>query len=434
MSKIKQITLFPAQYNTLQSEAAITLLLCSRGYGKSYTLAYWCIKKLLTGCYAGMVIGPTYGYLKDTTKYILQHLEACGIEYELNCKPTWCKSLQPNHQGILSINCLDGKHHYLVLCSADNPDSPRGKSVDFMALDEAALLNETVIDVALPCLRGHPLGSQHSYQILLATTPSDTSNWIYKRFIGTHTDNFKEIKALAQENTIEFSESKLKLLQEQMTSNMWRREMECEWMTQNNNTMNYAFSKSLVKSNPEKTKDRLFISSDQNNINLQSVCGYLGQKGFHIDNEILIPEGGSPIKVAQEFHRLYQSTQSRHVVVCGDRTGHNKTLVSRSTYWEQFNNEMRRLGWIPQDRTNDKNPEVFSSNETFQRIMEQGHFSIDPKCKNIIKHLEEVRWKPSEFVMDKKFLDSGFQDSLRYVAWEFFNPLRSNGISRGNIS
>lgn len=414
--------LFPSQIKAITATEDIVLMLCSRAYGKSFTMGLLTILKLLEDNYRCLFIAPTYSQLRESSKYVLQHLEALGIEYAVNTRPTWCKSLLTDHKNIISINANDGKHRYIKLISGDNPETIRGSSADFIVVDECVLVDESLIDISLPCLRGHPNGNKHRYKLYLATTPSDQSNWLYKRYIENPPNNFKEIKAMAEENFIEFNEEKLKLLKESMTSIMWKREMLCEWLSINSNSMNYAFHDTHIKDIPDKDKRRLFLGCDQNNINLGSLCGWLDRDTLHIDGEILIREGGNAIKVAQEFHKLYSRFPTRQVTLTGDRMGNNKTLVSGTSYYDQLKGELKRLGWTALDKTNNKNPEVWSSNELLQRLMEQNKFSISPNCKEIIRHLKDVRWKKDEFVMDKKLLDSPFQDILRYTCYEFFRP------------
>lgn len=416
------IKLFPSQLKALQATQDIVLMLCSRAYGKSYTMGMICAIKLLGDSYRCLYIAPTYSQLRESTKYILQHLETMGIEYALNTRPTWCKSLLSDHKNIVSINALDGKHRYIKLISGDNPETIRGSSADFIVVDECVLVDESLIDISLPCLRGHPLGNKHKYQLYLATTPSDQSNWLFKRYIETPPSNFVEIKAMARENFIEFNEEKIEMLKNSMTSLMWKREMLCEWLSINSQSMNYAFNENHIKDIVDRESKRLFLGCDQNNINLGSLGGWIGKDDLFIDGEILIPEAGNPLKVAQAFHSIYSGLKTRQVTLTGDRMGNNKTLVSTTSYYEQLKIELKRLGWTTIDKTNNKNPEVFGSNELLQRLFEKNKCFISPKCKELIRHLKDVRWKKDEFVMDKKLLDSPFQDILRYTCYEFFRP------------
>ena len=417
-----EVKLFPSQIKAIKAQEQIILMLCSRGFGKSYTVAYWCIIKLLRDSYRGILVNSTFQQLRETVKYVLQHLESLGIEYALNTRPNWCRSLLSDHKNIVSINALDGKHHYLKCLSCDNPESIRGSSADFLAIDEAALADEVFVDTARPVLRGHPDGANFRYQTILATTPTTVNNWIYKRYIESPPSSFIEIKAKAEENFIEYNDDKLKYIRESMTELMYSREYDLQWMSLLSNSMAYAFADSHIKTNLDKEKGRLFISCDINNIDLQTTCGWFHRDWLHIDNEILIHEGGNPQKVAQEFHKKYSSLKVRQVTTFGDRYGSNKTTTSKETYYEQLFKALKELGWTIVDRTLNSNPGVWDSNELFMKLCEKNQFSIDPNCKEVIRHLKTCQWKKDEHIMDKKLLDSGFYDSIRYICHSEFRP------------
>lgn len=425
------ISLFPSQIKALKATENTILLLCSRGYGKSYIVAFWCIKKLLTDSYRGVLVNATFQQLRETVKYVLQHLEHLGIPYALNTRPGFCRSLLSDHKNIISIDVGDGKHHYLKTLSMDNPESIRGSSADFLAVDEAALADEVFIDTARPILRGHPLGSKFNYVTLLATTPTTVNNWIYKRYIEKNVPSFIEIKAKAEENFIEYSPQKIQLLKDSMTEMMFNREYNLEWSSFSQNLMAYAFHDKLIYDKPEKKSGHLFMSCDINNLDLQTVCGWYQNNWLHIDGEILIPQGGNPQKVASEFHKKYQNTGMKIVNLYGDRYGSNASTTSKETYYQQLQNELKRLGWNAIDKTLTKNPSIWDSNEKFMKLCEKNEFSISPDCKEIIRHLKTVEWMTGEHKMNKKLLDSGFYDALRYVVWSIWGG--GNGITMSGL-
>lgn len=410
------VKLFPAQYQLLQAQERNIVAVLSRGYGKSYSLAMWCIKKLLTDSYTGMLICPTYQQLRETVKYLLSHAETMGLRFTLNSRPSWCSSNLSDHKNIFSLDVGDGKHRYLKLASGDRPENIRGTSCDFIAFDECALLREEIVDISMPCLRGR--GPDFNYQVAFCTTPRDTSCWLYKRYVESEPPSTVHIKAPATENFIEFTQEKLEYYRSMLTDLMWKREILAEWVDLAANAMFYAFSAANVAK--KEPKGKLFLGCDQNVINLESLCGWIDGRSVYVEHEIQIPEAGNPQKVAQEFHKKFKSQSQRLVYLMGDRYGRNRSLTSQSTYYQQLEEELKRLGWRTQDRTNNKNPDVFSSCELVNRGFEKDELFISPNCKEFIRHLKEVRWKDGEFVMDKKLLDSGFCDVIRYVFWKEF--------------
>jgi hypothetical protein len=288
-----------------------------------------------------------------------------------------------------------------------------------MAIDEGALADPEFVDTAFPILRGHPLGSAFNYQTLIATTPTNTSNWIYKRFIENSVPSFIQIKARAEENFIEFSKDKLEYLKDSMTELMYSREYDLQWTSLSTNTMAYAFHDALITDRQDKESGRLFMSCDINNIDLQTVCGWFQKSNWtHIDGEILINTGGNPQKVAQEFHKRYSKVATRQITVGGDRYGSNSSTTSKETYYQQLFKSLKDLGWSIIDHTLQSNPQIWDSNEIFMKLCEKNKFTISPNCKEIIRHLKTCQWMKNEHKMDKKLLDSGFYDSIRYHCWE----------------
>jgi hypothetical protein len=358
--------------------------------------------------------------LRETTKYLLIHADKMGLEHIINKQPSWCSSYLSDHKNIFSIRVPGSStHKYIKLASGDNPEFIRGTSTDFLALDECALLSSEIVDIATPCLRG--CGPDYTYQTLFTTTPRDTSNWLYKRYIAKDIPSTIHIKAPATENFVEFTEEKLEYFKSIMTELMYKREILCEWLDQSSNSMFYAFAPAHHVST-DYVKNRLFISCDINNVNLQTICGFIERDECFIDAEINIKENGSPDKVAYEFHKLYSSSATRQVTVTGDRYGSNKSTTSPSTYYEQLGEELKRLGWHMINRTLISNPSVYDSTMLVNKKFENNKIKINPRCSEFIRHLKEVKWKHNEYVMNKKLLDSGFCDAFRYLIWDSFKP------------
>lgn len=420
----REFKLLPSQLKALQSQEKVTLLLCSRGTGKSYGAGFYCIARLLSDANVGMLICPIYSMLRDTTSYILKHLEKLGIEYTINKKPHWCNSTLSDHKGVLSINNGTSTHKFLFLNSADEPDHLRGKSIDFAVLDEAAIMDESVIDIITPALRANPLGAHYNYRILLATTSTTVNNWIYKRYIEPgNVSNFKEIKALAEENFYEYTPEKIESIRQQMTDIMFRREMLCEWISISSNSVFYAFDRARhLKSLEDTSQGKFFMSADMNVDGLTSIVSLVNGNNIHIDNEVVIKENGNAQKMASEFHKLYALRSNKALYLTGDRNLKSRNAAASSTYHQQLINELRRLGWQVTDKTLNANPSVWDSSEITNRKLELNELTIDPRCKVLIDDLTRGVWKENlgdKFEINKAICRSDASDCLRYLVWEF---------------
>ena len=419
-----KVDIFPSQAELLKANEKYILFLASRGYGKSYSVAWWLITKLLSGCYRCILTNATFQQLRETTKYLLQHLDSISLPYAINCKPGWCQSLLSDHKNILSVDIGDGQHHYIKLLSFDNIESIRGSSCDALAIDEGALAREEYFDTAILTLRGHPNGMNHNYQCLIATTPTTVNNWIWKRFIETIVPSFKQIKAFAEENFIEYDNEKLSLIKSTMTDMMWRREMLCEWISLSSNTVFYAFSKEHIKQ-LQVTDKRLFISCDMNVDGLTSIIGYFDTESIFIEDEIVIKENGNAIKMAAEFHKKYSSKPNKSLYLTGDRSTKNRSAASTTTYHQQLINELKRLGWQVTDKTLQSNPSQFDSAEMVNRQLELNKLCISPNCKTLIDDCSKGIWKDTtsdKFEIDKAVCRFDAGDCLRYIIWSVNKP------------
>ena len=94
----------------------------------------------------------------------------------INCR--WAKKI---NESDLTITLINGSKIHLR--SADNPDSLRGISIDFLVMDECAMISQkTWTEVLRPAL------SDKQGHAMFITTPKGR-NWIYDLWQGAHTQH-----------------------------------------------------------------------------------------------------------------------------------------------------------------------------------------------------------------------------------------------------
>jgi hypothetical protein len=322
----------------------------------------------------------------------------------------------------LSVDIGDGKHHYIKLLSFDNIESIRGSSCDALAIDEGALAKEEYFDTAILTLRGHPNGMSHNYQCLIATTPTTVHNWIFTRFLDKKVPSFKQIKAFAHENFVEYNEEKLDLIKSTMTDLAWRREMLCEWISLSSNTVLYAFGETHIKE-MDMTDKRFFISCDMNVDGLTSIVGFFERDKLFISDEIVIKENGNANKMATEFHKKFSGRVNKSLYFTGDRSMKSRSAAASSTYHKQLIDELKRLGWNITDKTLNSNPSQFDSADTTNKMFEKNQLFISPKCKTLIDDCSKGIWKDTttdKFEINKEVCRFDAGDCLRYIVWTEF--------------
>lgn len=171
MSPVETLTiqLHPAQARFLDSTALYRGFCGGRGAGKTYVGAYDLLRRALPGRLY-MALAPTYTMLKD----------ACWRTFlELG---TELRFLANVNRSDLRVTLGNGAE--VLFRSADEPDRLRGPNLSGAWLDEASLVERSVYDVAIACLRE---GGQQGW--LSATfTPKGKQHWTYEVFAQGRSD------------------------------------------------------------------------------------------------------------------------------------------------------------------------------------------------------------------------------------------------------
>lgn len=166
----KKLTFEGKSLEFLHSDADITVLIASRGFGKSIVSSYLTAKKLAMG-ESGILMAPTYRdcvsiLLRNVINILDQQGFVEGKHFVLD-------------KQLLELYLLDEEGQvksYCVFRSADNPDCARGVSdVNFFIMDEAAVCKKMAFDATVPVLRG---GEVDKTQIFLITSPRGIGNWV----------------------------------------------------------------------------------------------------------------------------------------------------------------------------------------------------------------------------------------------------------------
>jgi hypothetical protein len=121
------------------------------------------------------------------------------------------------------------------------------------------------------------------------------------------------------------------------------------------------------------------------------------------------------------------------VVVYGDASGAHRQTTGSSDF-EMVRQALAKGGYksasyrIPQ-----ANPEVRERvnlvNAMLRSARDEARVFIDPKCRELILDLEQVRYKPGSAVIDKEkdARRTHMSDALGYLIWREFRPLAKAG-------
>lgn len=158
------LKLLKHQLKFVKSEEYITVMLTSRGAGKSHAAGSVIGKHLIEGK-SGIGVAPIYTTLREVLiPSTLLFLDTCKIPYTYN-KSESKITLKHNKASIIFI-------------SGTEPDRLRGfTEKSFLIIDEAVLCKEDVFTLGLACLRGQ---SVKKPQIYIISTPGGSTHWTSK--------------------------------------------------------------------------------------------------------------------------------------------------------------------------------------------------------------------------------------------------------------
>lgn len=175
---------YPQQYDFIHCQDTYSAFVGGRGGGKTHGLA---IKALLfclehKGCH-GLVTAPDYNRLTGST--IPKIIEVFG---DVVAKPGLNK-------GDMTLKTVTGNHIYFR--STTDPDTLRGYSVAFVAMDEASFSPYESFEVLVATRRELPDGNL----LWIATTPnrSNPLNWVWATF-DTDRPGYRRFSARTDDN------------------------------------------------------------------------------------------------------------------------------------------------------------------------------------------------------------------------------------------
>ena len=171
------VNLLPKQDDFMFSPKKYMAFVAGLGAGKTYV---GCLKSILK-CNSelpGMIVAPTYPMLRDSTiETLTEILDEGRIYYDLK-----------RTESVIYIRGTK-----VLLRSADNPNSLRGPNINWVYLDEAALMRELVWKIILGRLRvGRP-------SAWITTTPAGF-NWIWKYWVDTAKGNYGIVHSSTHDN------------------------------------------------------------------------------------------------------------------------------------------------------------------------------------------------------------------------------------------
>jgi phage terminase large subunit len=368
------------------------------GSGKSHALVYEALllSRLNPGL-LGLVGAPTYRMLQDSTqRAFFEVLATEGIEYEFH--------KQDNRLRFKSSGTE------IIFRTMENPERLRGPNLAWFAVDELTYAREDAWTRLVGRLR-HPEGRRLCGCGVWTPKGYD---WVYHRFVEQGNADYRLVEANPKEN-IHLPQDFYDRLKNSYAELFYRQEVLGEYLDIFGGNAYYAFSQENL--GPVKYDPGLPLcwAVDFNVDPMSSVicqieewkrtpwatAHYETRKTLRVLEEIVLSNSNT-VEAAETFierARGLMGTANRIVVnVYGDASGNSHSSKSTRTDYELIRETFRRYPDFSLNlRQNKANPvvrdRVNAMNNALCSASGERGVLIDPKCKELIADLRQVRWK-----------------------------------------
>jgi hypothetical protein len=387
-----------AQSKIFTSDSRWRVVVAGRRFGKTFLSTAELVRAAMQGkdrnCW---YIAPTYRSAKEIAWDML--LATIPQEYILR-----------RHETELTVTLLNNSK--ISLKGAEKPDNLRGRSLDFVVMDEFADMKpETWFEVIRPSLAdrqgsamwiGTPKGMNHFRDLwaLGADKQADWASWQFTTLQGGNVPQ-EEVEAAKRD----------------MDERTFKQEFEAAFVNYAG-IIYYNFHRDESVKRIEDDGSALLIGMDFNLDPMSAVVCIQKPEGLCAIDEIVI-YGSNTDEMVDEIRQRYGN---RKVIVYPDPASkQRKTSAGGRTDLSILQNagfvvKSKNVHTAIRDRINAVNARLKSADG-------RRHLFIDPKCKQTIKSLERQVYKEGTSQPDK---DSGFDhmnDALGYLV-DYLHPIQ----------
>ncbi len=379
------LSLKPNQTKVFKSKARFRVLVAGRRFGKTHLALTEIISTALRPNCLVWYVGPND---RQSKRIVWDRLKALT-------RPHWAKRANETQ---LRIDLKSGST--IVVNGAFHPDTLRGVGLDLIVLDECASMKaEAWTEVFRPAL------SDRKGRALFIGTPKGR-NHFYERFEYAHNDPAWAAFQFATAQGGLVDDQELCHAARELDPVSYQQEFGGEFVSANRHRVYYTFDRALhVRSLSFEDLYPVIWSID---FNVNPMCMLLLQRigdVVYVFDEIVLPNANTEaacqafLEKAEPLYKLvpgYQRPMS--VEVYGDSSGNQKRTSAADTDWTIVRQFFRRWKGTYQEtfRLLSANPPVRDRincvNSRLRNSLEDNRLFIDPRCRELIKDLEQVAW------------------------------------------
>lgn len=379
---------FPAQAAFHRSPAPRRAFIGGYGAGKTWAACWEAIylsaSNAGTGT-VGAIISPTYRMMSDTTyRTMIEILEANHIPFE-EVRSAW--KIRLPWFGV-----------EVIFRSGEDARKLKGLNLAWAILDEAALMDYSVFQVALSRVRDP---NARRYGLAITTTP-EGFNWVYDVFGKDDREDYEVFRAATSEN-VTLPEEFVASLEADYDEDQQRAYLLGEFVDLHRGQVYTGFDRDRHVEEFEFAPPGPLVQAWDFNVDPAcTLVGWFDGRRFWIHDEITISGGTDTPEVAEEFVRRY-GDWTGDVLVYGDAAGSSRSTKAAVSDYRLIDEVLRPafgtrfLGAdVPK-----ANPPVVDRINAVNRELREDRVLIHPRCGRLIDDLARVGWKEGARVIDK---------------------------------
>ena len=254
-------------------------------------------------------------------------------------------------------------------------------------------------------------------------------DWVYRRFISERVEGYEAILAAPYENhhVLDKIPDYYERLKRSYDERFFEQEALGVYLNVNAGAVYHAFLRERnvreLKLDPALA---LFWALDFNVDPMSSVIAQKSGEEIRVLDEIVLSRA-TTLQACEEFYLRFPNHQAP-VVVYGDVSGNKMQTTGKSDY-AIITEFLLRNGYMNyRMQVPSVNPKVSERvalmNAQLLSAYQEVHLFIDPRCRELVKDMEEVTYKPDTGVIDKE-KDSKrthLSDALGYLVWQECTP------------
>lgn len=378
------------------------------GSGKSQALCQEAVRLAYTNAgRQGLIGAPTFPMLRDATQRALfEVLETNRIPFEFNKSENAMTFLDTGSK--------------VIFRSMDEFERLRGTNLAWFGIDELSYCEEE----AWLRLEGRLRDPKAKQLCGFAVWTPKGFDWVYRRFISERVEGYFVVRAKPMENRhlLDHVPDFYERLRHSYDERFFQQEVLGEYLNITAGQAYHAFSRPVhVRPCSFQPNRPVFWALDFNVDPMSSVVVQLHGDEVHVIDEISLSRATTE-QACEEFWARYKT--QRDLTVFGDASGNQmKTSGLRdrdtiSSFFRRCNVQNFQLHLPPTNPLIRERVQLV--NAMLANARGETRLYVDPRCKELIKDLEEVLLQPGTQVIDK-LRDpkrTHMSDALGYLLWQ----------------